>query len=112
MEEAIKLVSLFVPKGTMVVSSKGRNERMNEEYYTMDNSIDTLIPIMIMVDNGSASASEIVAGAMQDLDRGFIAGAKTFGNGLIQSMMPTAYDGTVKSNSITILQAGDVSALI
>lgn len=96
MEEAIKLVSLFVPKGTMVVSSKGRNERMNEEYYTMDNSIDTLIPIMIMVDNGSASASEIVAGAMQDLDRGFIAGAKTFGKGLIQSMMPTAYDGTVK----------------
>jgi len=96
MDEAIKVVSLFVPQGTMVVSSKGRMATQNQEYYTKEAPVDTLIPLMIMVDSGSASASEIVAGAVQDLDRGTIAGAKTYGKGLIQTILPTAYNGTVK----------------
>ena len=89
-------MSLFVPEGTLVVSSKGREERMNQEYYTTTPPIDTLIPVLVMVDSGSASSSEIVAGAFQDLDRGAIAGRRTFGKGLIQSIKPTLYDGKVK----------------
>jgi carboxyl-terminal processing protease len=96
MEEAIEILSIFVPRGTMVVSSKGRMAAQNQEYYTKEAPVDTLIPLMIMVDSGSASASEIVAGAIQDLDRGVIAGAKTYGKGLIQTILPTAYNGTVK----------------
>ncbi len=99
MEEAISLMSLFVPEGTLVVSSKGREERMNQEYYTTTPPIDTLIPVLVMVDSGSASSSEIVAGAFQDLDRGAIAGRRTFGKGLIQSIKPTLYDGKVKITS-------------
>ena len=96
MEEAIEILSIFVPQGTMVVSSKGRVAAQNQEYYTKEVPVDTLIPLMIMVDSGSASASEIVAGAIQDLDRGTIAGVKTYGKGLIQTILPTAYNGTVK----------------
>ena len=96
MEEAVSLMSLFVPEGTLVLSSRGREERMNEEYYTTTSPIDTLIPVLVMVDSGSASSAEIVAGAFQDLDRGAIAGRRTFGKGLIQSIKPTLYDGKVK----------------
>lgn len=96
MDEAIKLVSLFVPKGTLVVSSRGRDQVMNQDYYTTDSPIDTTIPLMVMVDSGSASSSEIVAGALQDLDRAVIAGKRTFGKGLIQSIRPLPYDTKVK----------------
>jgi carboxyl-terminal processing protease len=96
MEEAVSLMSLFVPEGTLVLSSKGREERTNEEYYTTTPPIDTIIPVLVMVDSGSASSSEIVAGVFQDLDRGAIAGRRTFGKGLIQSIKPTLYDGKVK----------------
>lgn len=96
MDEAIKIVSLFVPKGTLVVSQKGRNTAVNAEYRTMDEPVDTLIPLMVMVNSGSASSSEIVAGAIQDLDRGSIIGTRTFGKGLVQSMRSVGYDGFVK----------------
>ena len=95
MDEAIKMLSFFVPKGTLVVSSKGRNEQMNQEYRTKDEPIDTEIPLLVMVNSSSASASEIFAGAIQDLDRGIIAGRRTFGKGLIQSVITTPYDGKV-----------------
>lgn len=96
MDEAIKIVSLFVPKGTLVVSQKGKDEKDNYEYKTMDEPVDTLIPLMVMVNSGSASSSEIVAGAIQDLDRGTIVGTRTFGKGLVQAMRPVGFDGTVK----------------
>ena len=96
MDEAIKLMSLFVPKGTLVVSSKGRANGTNVDYRTQTEPIDTEIPVLVMINSGSASASEIVAGAFQDLDRGTIAGTRSFGKGLIQSVRPTAFNGVLK----------------
>ncbi|MBP5505426.1 MAG: S41 family peptidase [Bacteroidales bacterium] len=96
MDEAIKLMSLFVPKGTLVVSSKGRARGTNMEYHTQTDPIDTEIPVLVMINSGSASASEIVAGAFQDLDRGTIGGTRSFGKGLIQSVRPTAFNGSLK----------------
>ena len=96
MDEAINLVGLFVPKGTLVVSSKGRMAGMDRDYFTTENPVDTTIPVLVMVNSGSASASEITAGALQDLDRGTIAGKRTFGKGLIQTIKPVVYNGSVK----------------
>ena len=96
MDEAIDIVSLFVPKGTLVVSSKGRVEEMNREYRTGDKPVDTLMPLLVMVNGNSASASEITAGALQDLGRAVIAGERSFGKGLIQSIRPMPYNAQVK----------------
>lgn len=96
MDEAINLVGLFVPKNTLVVSSKGRVNGMNRDYFTPENPVDTTIPVLVLVNSGSASASEITAGALQDLDRGTIAGKRTFGKGLIQTIKPVVYNGSVK----------------
>lgn len=96
MDEAVTMASLFVPKGTLVVSSRGRNESMNNEYYTTLDPIDTEIPLLVMVNSTTASASEIFSGAMQDLDRGVVAGRRTYGKGLIQSIRQTPYNGKVK----------------
>jgi len=96
MSEAVEIVSLFVPKGTLAVSSKGRAPGMNVDYRTQKEPVDMNIPLMVMINSGSASASEIVAGALQDLDRATIAGTRSFGKGLIQSVKPTTYNGAVK----------------
>ena len=96
MDEAIEIVSLFVPKGTLVVSSKGRVEDMNREYYTTEAPVDTEMPILVMVNGNSASASEITAGALQDLKRATIAGTRSFGKGLIQSVRPMPYNSQLK----------------
>lgn len=96
MNEAINIVSLFVPKGSLVVSSKGISPESYKEYRTSSEPVDTEIPLIIMVDSGSASSSEIVAGAIQDLDRGVIMGKRTFGKGLVQTVRPIAYNGQLK----------------
>lgn len=96
MDEAINIVSTFVPKGTLVVSSKGRVEEMNREYLTTDAPLDTVMPLLVMVNGHSASASEITAGALQDLKRATIAGERSFGKGLIQSVRPMPYNSQMK----------------
>lgn len=96
MSESIKIVSLFVPKNTLVVSSKGKVEGSNIDYRTETAPIDTLMPILVMVNSGSASSSEIVAGALQDLDRAVIAGTRTYGKGLVQSIRSTGYNTSLK----------------
>ena len=96
MGEAVTIVSSFVPKGSLVVSSKGRAAGSNSEYKTSLDPIDTKMPVIILVDSGSASASEIVAGALQDLDRATIIGTRTYGKGLVQSIRPLPYDGQLK----------------
>jgi carboxyl-terminal processing protease len=95
MQEAIKEVSLFVPKGSTVVSSKGNNEEA-KVYKTSGDPIDTQIPIIVLVDSGTASSSEIVSGALQDLDRATIMGERTYGKGLVQSIRPLPYNGQLK----------------
>lgn len=96
MSEAIDIVSLFVPKNTLVMSSKGKAKGTNVEYRTETAPLDTLIPMMVLVNSGSASSSEIVAGALQDLDRATIAGTRTYGKGLVQTILPTGYNTSFK----------------
>lgn len=96
MSEAVNIVSLFVPKGSLVVSSKGNTPGSYREYRTESEPIDSEIPIIVMIDSGSASASEIIAGALQDMDRATIMGKRSYGKGLVQSIRPTAYNGQIK----------------
>ena len=96
MNEAINIVSLFVPKGSLVVSSKGNDNSSRQEYRTVTEPIDTEIPIIVLVDSGTASSSEIVSGAFQDLDRATIMGRRTYGKGLVQSVRPLPYNGQLK----------------
>lgn len=96
MQEAVRIVSLFVPKGTLVVSSKGNNEAATREYKTVSDPIDTELPIVVLIDGASASSSEIVSGALQDLDRATIMGKRSYGKGLVQNIRPIQYNGTMK----------------
>jgi len=95
-DEAVKIVGFFVPKGTEVVTTKGKNEDADRTYKTPTEPIFPKMKLVILTNRSSASASEIVAGSIQDLDRGVIVGERTFGKGLVQNIRPISFGGNVK----------------
>ena len=99
MAEAVDILSIFLPKGTHVITSRGKNPEMFHEYFTEKQPVDTDIPLMVLIDSGSASSSEIVAGALQDLDRAVIAGSRSYGKGLVQSISAAGYGSSLKFTS-------------
>lgn len=94
--EAVDLVSIFVPKGSVVVSAKGKEASANYVCKTDKAPVDTHMPVIVLIDSGSASASEIVSGALQDLDRATIMGRRSYGKGLVQSIRSLPYGGQMK----------------
>ncbi len=96
LDEAIKIVNLFVPKGSDIVSTRGKVKQWDKTYTATRQPIDTIMPIAVLISRGSASASEIVAGALQDLDRAVIVGQRSFGKGLVQATRNLAYNSKLK----------------
>ena len=96
LDQAVKIVNLFVPKGLTIVETRGKVQGGNQTYKTDDQPLDEEIPIVVLVSNNSASASEIVAGSLQDLDRAVIVGSRTYGKGLVQSIRELPYNGNLK----------------
>lgn len=96
LNEAVNVVNVFLPIGQEVVSTKGKVAEWNTKYHTLNPAVDTEIPLVILTNHGSASASEIVSGTLQDLDRGVVIGQRTFGKGLVQSTRPLNYNAQIK----------------
>lgn len=96
LQEAVDIVNLFVPKGQEIVVTKGKLRQAAGSYKTANEPVDTEIPLAVLVNGGSASASEITSGSLQDLDRAVIVGTRTYGKGLVQTTRPLPYNGTLK----------------
>lgn len=99
LHEAINVSNIFTEKYTQIVSTKGKLAEWNRNYQCLNDPVDTKIPLVVLTDGGSASASEIVAGSLQDLDRAVVIGQKTFGKGLVQSTLDLPYNGKLKYTS-------------
>jgi carboxyl-terminal processing protease len=96
LDEAVNIVGMFVKKGELIVSTKGKLVDKNHSYYTSTNPVDLNLPLTVLVDDETASAAEILAGSIQDLDRGIIIGQRTFGKGLVQNIVPVGYNSEMK----------------
>jgi carboxyl-terminal processing protease len=94
--EAVNICNLFIPKGKLVVSTKGKIPENNLNYESLNNPTDTEIPVTVLINRGSASASEIVAGTLQDYDRAIVVGEKSYGKGLVQVSRPLSYNSQLK----------------
>ena len=94
--EAVSIINMFLPKGKTVLKMRGKLQRSNNEYKTTVEPIDTIMPMVVLVSNNTASASEIMSGSMQDYDRAIILGTRTFGKGLVQATMDLPYNGQMK----------------
>lgn len=96
LNEAVNIVNLFVPKGQLVVTTKSKVKKYNKQYFTSRDPLDTEIPLIVLIDESSASASEIVSGTLQDLDRAVVVGSRSFGKGLVQRPKQLTYGTQVK----------------
>jgi carboxyl-terminal processing protease len=96
LDAAVEVVSKFVPRGTLIVTTKGRRAENDKSYKSAEEPLLPSTPIVVLTDRGSASASEIVAGSLQDMDRALIVGARTFGKGLVQTIVPLDYGAQLK----------------
>lgn len=96
LHEAVNVTNIFVPKNQLVVTTKSKVKKYNKTYYTKRDAIDTEIPLVVLIDGRSASASEIVSGALQDMDRAVVVGSRSFGKGLVQRPKPLTYGTQMK----------------
>ena len=96
LREAVEVANLFIPRGKKVVYTKGKLASVNSEYYTEKEPLDLDIPMVVLVDGGTASSAEIISGAWQDLDRAVIVGRRTYGKGLVQMIRELPYHGSLK----------------
>jgi len=96
LEEAVKICNLFIDRGQLVVSTRGKNKEWDKQFKTNETPWDESVPLAVLINHSSASASEIVAGTIQDLDRGVIIGTRSFGKGLVQTVRPLGYNSRLK----------------